>query len=212
LETARSPLPWLDGEASPETQAIAEAMGAVGFALNRWWVITPTWWSCPSCKRSKPEIARINHRGELMGEMHAHHDHVGDFLINRFHEVSGSRHDTVADGDSKLFLYRAVELVSAFDETVICADCNTADAKAKRMVGTHRDFSFSPQEISRFVKATPNRDHRIDEDTAWSIWQDSQPAFTTRLRFIERLVELAVCGGHWYQPVNRAEFSGGRFG
>jgi rubredoxin len=197
---ARAPLPRLDGEASPETQAIARAIGANGFALNRWWVLTPMWWVCPACNRPKFEIARLNQRGEMMGELHAHHDHVGDFIMRRFHEVSGSRQDSVATESTEDFLRRAVPLVTAFDETVICADCNTADAKAKRIVGVHPDFSFSPQEIGRFVEASPNQDHKINADTAQAIWQDGLPAFKARLRIIEHLVELVVRKGHWFQP------------
>ena len=41
--------PGLDGETSPQTQQIAQRLGASGFALNRWWVITSPDWTCSVC-------------------------------------------------------------------------------------------------------------------------------------------------------------------
>jgi rubredoxin len=197
---ARDPLPDLDGEAAPETQAIARAIGATVLALNRWWVLTPRSWICPSCKRGKAEIARINRHGEMMGEMHAHHDHIGDLILRRFHEVSAVRGEVVADDAAQSFVSRAAPLVSAYDETVICADCNGADGKAKRLVPTHPDFSFSPREIGQFVISAPNREHDIDVDRARTIWRDRIPIFEARLRIIEQIVEMGSSNEHWFQP------------
>lgn len=49
-----------------------------------------------------------------------------------------------------------------FPETLICEQCNSADGAAKRGLKLPRDFSFSPQEINRFVIATPHGWHLIN--------------------------------------------------
>jgi rubredoxin len=190
--------PGLDGETSPQTQQIAHALGAAGFALNRWWVITPPDWTCSVCGRSKSQIARLNRRGALMGELHAHHDHMREYIARRFHEVSADRGMIVADARATEFIKRAVPVVCAFDETVICADCNAADARAQNLVGTHPDFSFAPAEIAQFVIAAPNREHAIDASRARTLWQARWPVFATRLRFIDRLAVLAAADQHWF--------------
>src|SRR4051812_44914875 len=120
--------PGLDGETSPQTQQLARDLGAAGYALNRWWVTTPPDWTCSVCGRSKPEIARLNRHGALMGELHAHHDHMREYVAHRFAEVSAERGEIVADARATEFIKRAVPVACAFDETVICSDCNAADA------------------------------------------------------------------------------------
>jgi rubredoxin len=190
--------PGLDGETSPQTQQIAQALGAAGFALNRWWVITPPDWTCSVCRRPKRDIARLNHHGALMGELHAHHDHMRDYVARRFHEVSAARGVIVADADAAEFIKRAMSFVCAFDETVICADCNAADARAKHLVGAHSDFSFAPAEIAQFVIAAPNRENAIDASRARALWQARRSVFETRLRFIDRIAALAAADQHWF--------------
>jgi len=41
---------------------------------------------------------------------------------------------------------------------------------AKRKLGLAKSFSFSPQEIGRFVKATPHAGHTIDYETAREVY------------------------------------------
>jgi rubredoxin len=189
----------LDGENSPQTRRIAQALGATGFALTRWWVITPPEWTCPVCRRTKGEIARLNRHGAMMGEMHAHHDHMREYVSRRFHEISAERGEIVADAQAVEFIRRAAPFACAFDETVICADCNAADARAKKLVGAHPDFSFAPAEISQFVIAAPNCEHAIDAGRARALWRERRPVFDTRMRFIDRIAALAAADQHWYQ-------------
>jgi hypothetical protein len=197
--------PGLDGETSPQTQQIARVLGAAGFALNRWWVITSPDWTCSVCRRPKREIARLNRHGALMGELHAHHDHMREYVSRRFHEISAERGEIVADVRATEFIKRAVPFACAFDEIIICADCNAADGRAKHLVGAHPDFSFAPAEIARFVIAAPNREHAIDASRARVLWQERRPVFETRLRFIDRLAVLAADDQHWFQMTEWAD-------
>jgi rubredoxin len=197
--------PGLDGETSPQTQRIAQSLCATGFALNRWWVITPPDWICSVCRRSKREIARLNRRGAMMGELHAHHDHMREYVARRFAEVSAERGEIVADARATEFIKRAVPFACAFDETIICSDCNAADARAKVLVGAHPDFSFAPAEIAQFLIAAPNREHAIDASRARALWQERWPVFETRLRFIDRIAALAADNQHWFLAAEWAD-------
>jgi hypothetical protein len=62
-----------------------------------------------------------------------------------------------------------------FRTTVICGACNTADAIAKCNVGAPDNFSFSPEEIRRFVIARDNDGHRIDFARAREIYRRIVP-------------------------------------
>lgn len=58
-----------------------------------------------------------------------------------------------------------------FPPTLICGDCNSADGAAKRKLGLPEDWSFSPEEIARFVAAAPHSGvTRIDFDEALRIY------------------------------------------
>jgi len=62
-----------------------------------------------------------------------------------------------------------------FPRTEICDLCNNADAAAKRALGIPRWFSFSPEEIGRFVAATPHGLHVRDDETARVIFRAIHP-------------------------------------
>ena len=128
----------------------------------------------------------------MMGELHAHHDHMREYVSRRFHEISAERGKIVAHVRAAEFIKRAVPFACAFNETIICSDCNAADGRAKRLVGAHPDFSFAPAEIAQFVIASANREHAIDANRARALWQERWPVFDTRLRFIDRIAVLAA--------------------
>jgi hypothetical protein len=108
-------VPYLDSPHTPETKEIAKRLGANGFALNRWWVLTPPNWLCPSCGRSKARFARLNTGGRLFGEIHAHHDHMTDLIEKRFIEAAVERHWPDLTDRACRFAVRAAPMVSAYD-------------------------------------------------------------------------------------------------
>ncbi|MCI5113700.1 MAG: hypothetical protein D3913_10405 [Candidatus Electrothrix sp. LOE1_4_5] len=55
--------------------------------------------------------------------------------------------------------------------TTICDQCNASDGAAKRKLKLPKNFSFSPQEIGCFVKATPHGKHKIDYEIAKAIYE-----------------------------------------
>jgi len=115
-------------------------------------------WECPGCGRSRFQILRwtmlfpklpSRHEGWAAG-LHRHHDHANDAY--RY-------------GRTKTF----VEV--RFQECVVCEQCNSADGTAKRKLGLPAAFSFSPQEIRQFVRATPHGFHEVDYDRARAIFE-----------------------------------------
>lgn len=113
---------------------------------NLWQEIDDSW-TCPGCGRSKYQIMRWTKRFprspnafmDWVAALHKHHDHS----VNNY----GNRHPR-------------------FPTTVICDQCNAADGAAKRKLQLPKDFSFSPQEISLFVQASPHDKHIIHYDVA----------------------------------------------
>lgn len=193
---------FFDAEYSPQTKRLVEDMGAKGAHLNIWWVRTSTDWKCPSCLRSKQRIAKLDSRGFISGHLHEHHDHMKDVVRKLFEEISSGRQEVVANELAERFAVRTAFAISAYDNTVICSDCNKADGIAKKMVKAHKDFSFSPSEIGRLIISTDNEEHKINQEIASAIWQESQDMFLRRMELARYIAELAASDSHWYQPSN----------
>lgn len=191
----------LDGVMSPLTSALVKNFGCTGVDMDTLWAYTPTSWKCPACQRPKLEIARPNKNGDLMCRLVEHHDHMKDLLLRKFQSISASMQHVLADEAAEDFAKRSAPMVSAYDNTVICNDCNNADAAAKKLVKTHFSFSFSPQEILEFVITFPNAEHRIDQVVATRIWEENRSAFELRMKIVERIAEIAAKNEHWYQSM-----------
>lgn len=197
----KNELHGLDSEYSPAMSTLVARFGAKGVHINRWWVMTAVDWRCPACGRSKPEIVKLDRHLYLTGQLHEHHDHMKDLVRKRFYQEAVRRKTVVADAVAERFAVRTAFGLSAYDNTIVCADCNFADAQAKRLVKTHCDFSFSPAEIRQFVDPIPNKGpHRINGAVARSIWESGRRTFALRLAMVNRIARLAASNVHWYQP------------
>lgn len=191
----------LDGVMSPLTRELAGRFGAESVDMTFAWACTPMDWVCPACGRTKPEIVRLNTNRDLMCRLVEHHDHMKDLVKDEFERQCKLQKTIVADEFARRFATRASQMISAYDNAIICDDCNAADPKAKRAVGTHKDFSFSPQEIRRFVRPQPNVPHEIDAEEAARIWQVNEETFALRLKIVERIAGIAATNTHWYQEL-----------
>lgn len=193
----------LDSEFSGKNLELVKKFSAKGMDLNSWWVYTSTSWACPSCKRTKPEIVRLNQHGYLTGHLHEHHDHMSDFVSNEFTRISENSEAVVADSLAQKFIARTAPALSAYDSTIICSDCNSADVTAKKIVDAPKFFSFSPNEIGRFVIPKSNSEHEINTSSALQAWQECKATFQIRLKLITDIAKLASNNSHWYQPSMR---------
>lgn len=106
-------------------------------------------WRCPACGRNKLELlrwARVDQdkpteRYGWFAAVHQHHDH-------------GQPWGAPA---------------ARFQPTVLCDQCNVAEATAKRVLRLEPAFSFSPAEIAQFVRAVAHGRHTLDYDRAAGI-------------------------------------------
>ncbi|MFK3663589.1 hypothetical protein ACI2I2_24295 [Scandinavium sp. NPDC088450] len=203
LSLSQKDLIGIDSEFTLSTRRLVSCFNAVGAHLNKWWVMTPVDWECPCCKRKKSEIVRLNKNNYLTCQLHEHHDHMKDVVKSLFVEFSTRKKTIVADELSERFAIKAAFSLSAYDNTVICFDCNKADADAKRLIHCHKFFSFSPGEISEFIVASPNHEHQIDEEAVKAVWERVEPVFTLRMNLAEQFAEIAAEKQDWYQPSAR---------
>ncbi|WP_197708599.1 hypothetical protein [Pseudomonas sp. LFM046] len=124
-------------------------------------------WQCPGCTRTKYHILRWtvlypNKPGRRLGwagGYHEHHDHAGD----------------------KFGWQLPSWFTPRFEPTVVCEQCNSADASAKRKLKLPKDFSFSPWEIRQFVLAWAHGKHLIDYQRAQAIYSALPPPPTRGL-------------------------------
>jgi len=196
---ATGDLTQFDGVMSPMSLAIQVRLGTTEFDMNSWWIKTPQSWICPACGRPKLDIARVNTKGEAMCHLVEHHDHMQDLLKQRFQKLSASRAVVVADELAERFAKRSAAMIAAYNNTIICGDCNNADVKAKKAAGTPTEFSFSPQEQLRIIRPVANQSHAIDSDAAKAIWAEQQETFALRMKIAARISEIAANNEHWFQ-------------
>ena len=192
----------IDGIMSTVSVALTVRLGSTKFDMNSWWVGTPQNYICPACGREKINLARLNTKQEIMCHLVEHHDHMKDVLKRRFQEISVKRAVVVADEQAEKFAKRSATMISAYENTLICVDCNNADAMAKKASDAHRDYSFSPQELSKIVKSVPNKSHEIDINIAKAIWAERQGTFNLRMKIAGRIAEIAANNEHWFQSGN----------
>lgn len=193
-------LTWLDGVMSPISKALALKLKSTQFDMNAWWVESPTSWVCSGCGRGKLEIARLNSNKEIMCHLVEHHDHMKDILKRRFQEMSVSLEKVIASAQAEKFAKRSSMMISSFENTVVCIDCNNADASAKKVARAHPDFSFSPQEIKQFIISTPNQPHEINVEIARAIWKQNERTFALRLKIADHIAKIAANNEDWFQP------------
>ena len=190
----------LDSEYSFNTQKLKEKFNARNVHFDFWWIATPTDWICPVCKRIKEKLVKINKHGDLSGHLHEHHDHMADLAKKRFDQISAQQTNVIADNISEKFVKRLAYALASYDNTIICSDCNVADTDAKKIISAHKDFSFSPTDISKFIIVSDNNKHEINYKIAKEMWDIQTINFQERLKLIDSIALIASQNKHWYQP------------
>ena len=199
-----------DGRWSMQTKALLEHFDTEKLQLNAAWAATWTDWSCPCCGRTKREIARLTQSGVLLCQLESHHDHL-DGAIDEIFRVRHDEQVLEADGKIRSPARNAVHLlVERFERTLICGDCNTADAKMKAALGDSvpRRFSFSPGEIAQFVVPKSNSGCDIDFNIGRAVWEVARLDFEARHAFANMLADRICNGKH---DKERGSLGGRRF-
>lgn len=204
-------LPSFDGRWSAQTREILKASGSSKLELNGSWAATPTDWTCPVCRRGKPEIARLTPAGVVLCQLDNHHDHLGDEGVR----ILWRGQEKPKDRDRIDALHSAVQacmaLAERFHATLVCNDCNAADGAAKSALSgqVDPDFSFAPSEIARFIRAAPNRPHDVDIAAALAVWLEVADDLRDRLAFMKVMADRIAAGRHTregsgYRPDHKA--------
>jgi hypothetical protein len=148
-------------------------------------------WRCPSCFRSKPEIARLDKNENLLCALHDHHDHFWEEVSDKI--------------DLRSYDWRARSAIeksfSRFEPTLICSDCNVAEPAAKALVVAPRYFSFAPHEIASFIDVAVNVPHKIDMDRAVAVYAGAKPAMEILARRLKALILATRPEGSTFEPI-----------
>lgn len=115
-----------------------------GGVLPKFWKTLPENWECPGCGRLKKYIMRyLDEEKRWIMRCADHHDHLG---------------------------WRWDGYIT------VCDACNNVDTICKQFFKNNNmafnpEFSFSPEEIKKFIRATPHHSkHKIDFNRAYQIY------------------------------------------
>lgn len=147
-----------DGRWSTQTRWLLSIFGTDKLELNEAWAENWTDWACPACGRAKIELARLTEQNVLLCQLDWHHDHLRDHA-SRLMRAQLTGYPGEDDRRAARSISAALPLIERFSETLLCNDCNAADAAMKAQLGKQVPsyFSFRPSEIARFVVVEPNR-------------------------------------------------------
>lgn len=162
-------------------------LGAKGWGTLDNFHEVPRHWFCPFCRRDKASIARLDAKGRLLCRLVFHHDHVRDYISLR------AKAKAVDDATRSA----AMDRFTRFQDTLLCEDCNNAEAEAKRRIGAPNFFSFAPDEIARFVVAKPGQPHTIDEAEARAIFEALADSRAQRLDRLTRFLDEVTVDPEW---------------
>jgi len=191
-------LPSFDGRWSQQTKDIQKSLGTQKLELNGSWAGTPTDWSCPVCRRYKPEIARLTPAGVILCQLDRHHDHLGDEGVRVLWRGQQKQTDRARQDALHSAIQVCMALSERFHQTLVCSDCNAADGAAKSALAgvVHPEFSFAPSEIARFIRVVPNRPHEVDVEAARAVWLEVADDVRDRLSFMEVMARRVAEGRH----------------
>ena len=190
----------LDSVESPLSKTILAHHGVQTFEMNGNWICTSQSWSCPCCRRSKFEISRVGSFGQVLAKLVGHHDHMGDAMQIAFHAAFEKAGTTVAQVEGLRLVERMGRAFSAYDEILVCEDCNNADTAASRLAGAKVHFSFSPAQMQGFIDVAPHRPHELRVTEVIAAWKSAEAAYELRIRLINDVAHAAATDSHWFEP------------
>jgi hypothetical protein len=190
----------LDGIDSPMSRRIKAFHGCDEIDMNSNWICSSQAWTCPCCGRDKFQISRIGSQRQIVAKLVVHHDHMGDALQTAFYSEFEAAGTNTAQVEGRRLVERMGVAFAAYEEVLVCEDCNNADTKALKLVGKPIFFSFSPGQIRQFIHSRSHSSHEIDVDAAVRLWQAAKPAYELRMKLIHEVAHAAATDSHWYEP------------
>ena len=184
----------LDGAGSPQTRRISAYHRRSELEMTDNWVLSAQNWSCPGCGRSKFQISRTGTGDQILAKSVIHHDHMRDALLFEFHATAASTRAGEQEASGLEWVNRLKDAFAAFDDVLVCEDCNNADAAAAKLVGSPKYFSFSIARIQQFIRVRDHEPHKLDPDRVSSVWAQARPAYERRLSLVAQTAQAAAYG------------------
>jgi rubredoxin len=188
-----------DGAESPLTKKIKAFHLRDSVEMNSNWILSSQTWACPCCNRSKLEISRVGKQGQILCKSVIHHDHMADALKAAFHNVFERIGTEIEQVQGRLLVERIAPAFSAYDEILVCEDCNVADMEAKRLVKAPAFFSFSISQIRAFIQTGNHQPHILNPDSTSRIWASAKPSYELRMKLIHEVALAATTDNHWFE-------------
>lgn len=178
-----------DGRWSAQTRWLLSQFQTDKLELNGAWAEHWRDWTCPACGRHKIDIARLTDHNVLLCQLEWHHDHFADHAIKIIRSLDSPGLPEELPRSAARAISASRALIERFSETLLCNDCNAADAAMKAQLGSQVPsfFSFRPSEIGRFIKPSPNSSHALDVAAGEEIWSVVRDDVAQRLAFAEML-------------------------
>jgi hypothetical protein len=117
-----------------------------------------------------------------------------DALLLEFNAAADSTRAREQEASGLEWVYRLKDAFAAFDDVLICEDCNNADAAAAKLPGSPKYFSFSITHIQQFIRARDHEPHKLDPDRVSSVWAQARPAYEKRLSLVVQTAQAAAGG------------------
>ncbi|WP_186249938.1 hypothetical protein [Burkholderia gladioli] len=193
----------IDGVDSPLSTAIKVHHRLTDFEMNAHWIGSSQAWICPCCGRSKFHISRVGKKNQILAKLVVHHDHMGEALKAAFHAAFAEAGTLDAQIEGKRLVERIGSAFAAYEEVLICEDCNNADTEAKKQVEAPSFFSFSIGQIRSFIQSSAHRPHDVDAGAAHHRWKEARPAYELRMELIRTVARAAATDTHWYESYDR---------
>lgn len=161
---------------------------------NRHWDNMREDWACPCCKRTKLHIARPTPNGTMKCALADHHDHISDYADERFNTLIKTEGRKEATESERWFKNQKIKsLIIRFDPTLVCEDCNNADPVAKAMIREICPFfSFSPVNITYFIKPQRHAPHQIDREKVIEIYERESQNYEFQKSICDTLLSRLV--------------------
>lgn len=194
-----------DGRWSVLTEVLRERFQTNKVELNEAWANTWWAWQCPVCDRDKMDIARLTEQGVLLCQLDLHHDHLREAAAPIIRAALPNDLPDDIRSTRRTAFSACMPLIERFAETLVCNDCNAADGAMKNTLGdlVPRNFSFTPDEIRRFISPEPNQPHELLADVAYEVLLSAKPEYEDRIAFATAMARRISAGRHDRQRGHR---------
>lgn len=161
---------------------------------------------CPGCLRKKPDCEVPAKTGVTLRCLFEHHDHMRDYVKDYLVDRYGDWHSVGNSRPHPQEFFRYIDLIKLlaqrFGHTLVCIDCNEAEAKIKNSIAADRYFSFHPIELHRALISAKNKRHFfVTENMPFyeQLYAKSRERLVEKRKEVVRsLVDAAVNGDAWW--------------